>query len=138
MRKGNLPRRKTSSMFMQRKPATKMLPLEIPRQTIDLSARLACGRTRLKHSVIDADVLALRIDLGEDATELRLRSSPRLSDPLQQRSHRRTMLANRVRQRSRAPQEDSRVPCIITGRNKLLRQLGVRLLGKPLYPPHRN
>src|SRR5258707_6739202 len=138
IRNGNLLRRTTSSMLMQRRPATKIVPLEITRQTIDLSARLAFGRTRLKHGVIDADVLALRIDLGEDAIELRLRGSARLSDPLQQRRHRRTMLANRVRQRSRAPQEDSRVPCIITGRNKLLRQLGVRLLGKPLHPPHRN
>src|SRR6266567_4591003 len=100
----------------------------IARQTIDLSALLAFGRTRLEHSVVNADVLALRINLGEDAIELRLRGSVRLGDLLQQRRHRRTMLANSIRQRPRAPQEDSCVPRIVARRDKLLRQCLVWLL----------
>src|SRR5258705_11128743 len=138
IRNGNLLRRTTSRMLMQRRPATKIVPLEIARQTIDLSALLAFGRTRFKHGVVDADVLAQRIDLREDAIELSLRSPVRFSDPLQQLRHLRTMLANSVRQGSRAPQEDSCVPRIVAGRDKLLRQRGVRLLGKPLHPPHPN
>src|SRR5260370_15146773 len=135
IRNRNLLRRTARSMLMQRRPAPKIDPLEVARQAVDLSSVLASRRTRLKHSIVDADVLALRIQLSEDAIELRLRGSVRLSDPLQQRRHRRTMIANSVRQRSRTPQTDSCVPRIVAGRDKLFRQRRVRLLGKPLHPP---
>src|SRR5258705_9552896 len=125
-------------MLVQCRPTAKIVPLEIARKTIDLRPLLAFGRTRLEHGVVDADVLALRINLREDEIKLRLRSPVRFSNPLQQRSHRRTMLANSIRQRSRAPQEDSCVPRIVAGRDKLLRQRGIGLLGKPLHPPHCN
>src|SRR5258708_1426746 len=88
IRDRNLLRRTAPMMLMQRRPATQIVPLEIARKAIDLSARLALGRTRLKHGVIDADVLALRINLSKDSIELRLRGSVRLSDLLQQRRHR--------------------------------------------------
>src|SRR6266481_4232577 len=61
IRNRNLLRRTARSMLMQRRPAPKIVPLENTRQTIDLRTRLAFGRTRLEHSIVDADVLALRI-----------------------------------------------------------------------------
>ena len=52
-------------------------------------------------------------------------------------SHRRTVLPNRIRQRPRTPQKNPAVPRVVPGRDKLLRLRLVRLLGKPLHPPHR-
>src|ERR1700722_1822852 len=108
-------------MLMQRRPADKIVPLEVPRQAIDLRACFAFSRTWLEYRVVNANVLALGINLSKDAIKLRLRSSVSLRNPLQQRCHRGPMLTNSICESPGAPQEDSCVPRIIAGRDKLLR-----------------
>src|SRR5271170_8026792 len=52
-------------------PGAKVVPAKIGAEAKQVGSSLAFGRARLQHGNVNADVLALRIELSEDALELR-------------------------------------------------------------------
>src|ERR1700676_1450623 len=88
-------------MLVQCGPRSKIVPAEIGRQTKDISRLLALGRARLQHSVVDADVFALGIQLFESSWKVA--SPERSRNFLKQGSALGKVLAKSVCQGSSAP-----------------------------------
>src|SRR5579862_8487536 len=99
-------------MLMQRRPGAKVVPPEIGWQAEDISLLLSLRRARLQHAVIHADVFTLGIDPAESARELARAIG--LGNFLQQLRGFPQMLAQRIRQRLRAPQKHPAIPEIIS------------------------
>ena len=115
-------------MLIERSPGAQIVPSEVSGQTIEVGLVFALGGTRLKHGVIDGDVFALRIELGEDCIEIGRAVGG--GDLLEQRRSLRQMFAHGVGQSARAPQKNSAVPVIVAGGDELLSLLLVGLFGK--------
>src|SRR5271165_6563304 len=121
-------------MFVKRSPRTQIVPSKAGRDAVDTRLTFALGRARLQHSVIDADVLAPGIEPGKCLLEAA--SAIARGNFIQQRRGLRQMLAERVRQRLRAPDEHSAVPVEIACPDELLRDLDGRLLGEAANLEH--
>src|SRR5713101_2307798 len=57
-------------VLMQRSPGAKVVPSEVGGQTEDARLAFSLGRPRFQHRIVDADVLALRVELSESVREL--------------------------------------------------------------------
>src|SRR5271165_3418891 len=115
-------------MLVERGPGAKVIPSEARRDAIDVLLTFAFRRARLQHGVVNTDVLAPGIELRECLVE---GPSPVARDYLfQQRRCVRQMLAKRISQGLRAPDEHPAVPEEIAGFNELLRHLDGRLLSE--------
>src|SRR5258708_6669184 len=57
-------------VLMQRSPGAKVVPSEVGGQTEDARLAFSLGRPRLEDRIVDADVLAPRIELSESLGEL--------------------------------------------------------------------
>src|ERR1700730_6695746 len=95
----------------------------------------ALSRSWLEHSVINADVLARRVELAKHLLEAR--SSIRVGNLLQIGRGLRQMLADGVGQGTRRPQENTAVPVVSAREHELLCAITVEVLSEtthPLYP----
>src|SRR5271157_786058 len=115
-------------MFVKRSPRTQIVPSKAGRDAVDTRLTFALGRARLQHSVIDADVLAPGIEPGKRLLEAARAVAG--SNLIQQRRGLRQMLAERIGQGLRAPDEHSAVPEKIACLYELLCDLGGRFLGE--------
>src|SRR5262249_7432023 len=93
---------------------------------------LAFGGARLNHRVIDADVFALRVQLGELLRELP--GSPGCRDLFQIRRALRKMFTQSLAQSGCAPYKHAAVPVIVPGGDELLRALLVWLFREARDP----
>src|SRR5271157_2585255 len=117
-----------AAMLVERGPGAKIIPSEACRDAIDARLAFALRRPRFENGVVDADALALGIELGE--CPVKAASSIAGGNLLQKRRRVRQMLAERVRQRPRTPNKHPAVPEKIAGPHEPLCDLGGRLLSE--------
>src|SRR6185437_9577384 len=89
---------------------------------------LSFRRARLEDCVIDADVFALRVALGEDAVEFGLAEGG--GDRLKMGRGFGKMLADGTGEGTGGPEEDSAVPVVVADGKKLLGALKVGFFRK--------
>ncbi len=118
-------------VLVERGPGAEVVPSEIGGDAVEAGGMLALGGARLEHGIVHADVLALGIELLEGGVEL-LRP-PAFGDLLEIGRGLREVLAQRVGERARAPDEHAGVPEIISGGDELFRLLECGLLGETLH-----
>src|SRR5579885_1591004 len=104
-------------MFMQRRPRSQIVPSKVRGQAVDVPVLLSLGRTRLKHSVVDADVLALWIQFLQSTRESVRTILGR--DLFEKSCGFRQMFPQGIGERLRAPQEHSAVPEVVSRGDKL-------------------
>src|SRR5208337_2217986 len=123
-----------AAMLVERGPGAKIIPPEARRDAVDARLAFALRRPRFEHGVVDADVFALGIELGECL--VKAASSIAGGNLRQKRRRSRQMLAERVSQRPRTPNKHPAVPEEVARLDELLRHVGGRLLGEATNLKH--
>src|SRR5579862_5546007 len=100
-------------MFVQRSPRPQIIPAEIGGQAKDIGVPLSLGGAGFQHRVIDADVLTFGILPPKCICELT--SSKGRRNLLEHNCGLGQMLAQGVRQGTRAPKKYAAVPEIVSG-----------------------
>src|SRR4051812_19817804 len=121
-------RRLRRMMFEQCRPRSKIVPAEVTRDAVQVRLLLTFRRPRFEHCVVNAYVLAFRIQLLEHALEFA--RTVRSRDLFQNRRGFWQMFAQRVGKRPRAPNKHSAIPIKVSCGNELLSRSFVRLLGE--------
>src|SRR5258706_4003165 len=118
-------------VLVQRSPGAEVVPAEVRRQAEDPRLSFALARARFQHGVVNADVLALRIEAAERLGKFA--RAVRSGDLFEDRRCVRQMLAQRVDQSVSTPQKHAAVPEIVSGGEKLSRSRQVGLLGEATH-----
>src|SRR5208282_1031748 len=96
---------------MERGPGAKVVPSEIGGKTEDARLGFSLGRAGFEDGIVDADVLALRIELAKCVRELARAIGG--GNCFEQRSGVRKMLAQGVGERVGSPEKHAAVPEVI-------------------------
>ena len=116
----------SAPMLVESSPRAQVVPPERRWDAENSRVALALLRARLQHSVVDADVLAFRIELGESSVEIG--AAVGRGDLFENRCCLGQVLAQGVGECVRAPDEHAAVPEVITSGQVLFSNLFLGLL----------